>query len=73
MTENHTCLVRYIKPYVTQETSAEYLLNKINMYPMLIPQKKLVKKNKLLAVFPVRITRLLVCQSKENFFLHIMT
>ena len=37
MTQNHTCLVRYTKPYVTQETSAEYLLNKINMYPMLIP------------------------------------
>ena len=32
MTQNHTCLVRYTKPYVTQETSAEYLLNKINMY-----------------------------------------
>ena len=29
--------MRYKKPYVTQETSAEYLLNKINMYPMLIP------------------------------------
>ena len=25
------------KPYVTQETSVEYLLNKINMYLMLIP------------------------------------
>ena len=25
------------KPYITQETSAKYLLNKINMYPMLIP------------------------------------
>ena len=37
MTQNHTCLVRYTKPYVTQETSAEYLLNKINMYPILIP------------------------------------
>ena len=28
------------KPYVTQKTSAEYLLNKINMYPMLIPLYK---------------------------------
>ena len=38
MTQNHKCLIRYTKPYVTQETSAEYLLNKINMtYPMLIP------------------------------------
>ena len=37
MTQNHKCLVRYKKPYVTQESSAEYLLNKINMYPMLIP------------------------------------
>ena len=37
MTQNHKCLMRYTKPYVTQETSAEYLLIKINMYPMLIP------------------------------------
>ena len=37
ITQNHTCLVWYTKPYVTQETNAEYLLNKINMYPMLIP------------------------------------
>ena len=38
MTQNHKCLMRYKKPYVTQKTSAEYLLNKINMYPMLIPR-----------------------------------
>ena len=37
MTQNHKCLVLYKKPYVTQETSAEHLLNKINMYAMLIP------------------------------------
>ena len=40
MTQNHKCLMWYTKPYVTQETSAEYLLNKINMYPMLIPLAK---------------------------------
>ena len=36
MTQNHTRLVWYTKPYVTQETSGKYLLNKINMYPMFI-------------------------------------
>ena len=29
--------MRYTKPYITQETSVKYLLNEINMYPMLIP------------------------------------
>ena len=44
MTQNHKCLVQYTKPYITQETSAEYLLNKINTYLMLIPLNRRIKK-----------------------------
>ena len=50
MTQNNKCLMRYTKTYVTQEISAEYLLNKINMYTMLIPQN--IRKQNATLLYP---------------------
>ena len=46
MAQNYKCLMQYTKPYVSQETSAEYLL-----YPMLIPLNLDLENKKSLNIY----------------------